>query len=143
MFKKEVYDLVDKKSKEAIVKYLISKGIKAEAVEDYRIDIRVDGEPYAECECRSNSWVGNKFIFPSVHIPKRKEKILQKSIYYFVLNKDFTHALCCHSSIIRAHELKEVPNTRYKSGEFFYDIPINRWHLINLQSKETNVLQIF
>jgi len=143
MFKKDIYDLVDKKSKDAVVKFLNSRGIKAEAVEDYKIDIRVDGKPFAECEYRGGYWSGSKYPFSSIHVPKRKEKILQKNIHYFVLNKDYTYALYCQSSIIIAHEAKEIPNTRYKSGEFFYDVPINRWHLIDLQSKETNVLQIF
>ena len=131
-FNKESHAANDKPAKDLVINFLKSKGLDAmENPDKYGIDIVV---PRYEVE-RREIWI-DEFPFKTVHIPARKEKFLKHSIVYVVVNKDFDKLMFCRSEIIRQYNLIEVPNKSVPEGEYFYDVPIEKWRIYN--TKESN-----
>ena len=124
-FNKESYDANDKPAKDLVINFLRLKGLDAtENPDRYGIDIIV---PRYEVE-RRDIWI-NKFPFKTVHIPARKEKFLKHSIVYAIVNKDFNKIMFCTSETIKQYDPIEVPNKSVSEGEYFYDVPIEKWHI--------------
>ena len=133
-FNKESHAANDKPAKDLVINFLKSKGVDAtENPDKYGIDIIV---PRYEVE-RREIWI-DEFPFKTVHIPARKEKFLKHSIVYVVVNKDFDKLMFCRSEIIRQYNLIEVPNKSVPEGEYFYDVPIEKWHTFNTGENNEN-----
>ena len=133
-FNKESHAVNDKPAKDLVINFLKSKGLDAmENPDKYGIDIVV---PRYEVE-RREIWI-DEFPFKTVHIPARKEKFLKHSIVYVVVNKDFNKMMFCRSEIIRQYNLIEVPNKSVPEGEYFYDVPIEKWHIFNTGESNEN-----
>jgi len=127
-FNKESHAVNDKPAKDLVINFLKSKGLDAmENPDKYGIDIVV---PRYEVE-RREIWI-DEFPFKTVHIPARKEKFLKHSIVYVVVNKDFDKIMFCRSEVIRQYNLIEVPNKSVPEGEYFYDVPIDKWRIYNI-----------
>ena len=127
-FNKESHAANDKPAKDLVINFLKSKGLDAmENPDKYGIDIVV---PRYEVE-RREIWI-DEFPFKTVHIPARKEKFLKHSIVYAVVNKDFDKIMFCRSEVIRQYDLIEVPNKSVPEGEYFYDVPIEKWRIYNI-----------
>ena len=126
-FNKESHAANDKPAKDLVIRFLQSKGIDAtENPDKYGIDIIA---PRYEVE-RREIWIDN-FPFKTVHIPARKKKFLNYSIVYAVVNRDFNKIMFCTSEIIKQSNLIEVPNKSVPKDEYFYDVPIEQWHIYN------------
>ena len=126
-FNRESHAVNDKPAKDLVINFLKSKGLDAmENPDKYGIDIVV---PRYEVE-RREIWI-DEFPFKTVHIPARKEKFLKHSIVYVVVNKDFDKLMFCRSEVIRQYNLIEVPNKSVPEGEYFYDVPIEKWRIYN------------
>ena len=133
-FNKESHAVNDKPAKDLVINFLKSKGLDAiENPDKYGIDIVV---PRYEVE-RREIWI-DQFPFKTVHIPARKEKFLKHSIIYVVVNKDFNKLMFCRSEIIRQYNLIEVPNKSVPEGEYFYDVPIEKWRIYNTGESNEN-----
>ena len=133
-FNKESHAANDKPAKDLVINFLKSKGLDAmENPDKYGIDIVV---PRYEVE-RREIWI-DEFPFKTVHIPARKEKFLKHSIVYVVVNKDFNKMMFCRSEIIRQYNLIEVPNKSVPEGEYFYDVPIEKWRIYNTEESNEN-----
>ena len=131
-FNKESHAANDKPAKDVVISFLKSKGLDAmENPDKYGIDIVV---PRYEVE-RREIWI-DEFPFKTVHIPARKEKFLKHSIVYVVVNKDFDKLMFCKSEVIRQYNLIEIPNKSVPEGEYFYDVPIEKWRIYDIG--ETN-----
>ena len=127
-FNKESHAANDKPAKDLVINFLKSKGLDAmENPDKYGIDIVV---PRYEVE-RREIWI-DEFPFKTVHIPARKEKFLKHSIVYVVVNKDFDKIMFCRSEVIRQYDLVEIPNKSVPEGEYFYDVPIEKWRIYNI-----------
>ena len=139
-FNKDSYTVNDKPAKDLVINFLKSKGLDAmENPDKYGIDIIV---PRYEVE-RREVWV-DKFPFNTVHIPSRKEKFLKYSIIYAVVSRDFDKVMFCTSEVIKQHNQIEVPNKSVPEGEYFYDVPIEKWHIYNLaKNNEQKQLRLF
>jgi len=133
-FNKESHAANDKPAKDLVINFLKSKGLDAmENPDKYGIDIVV---PRYEVE-RREIWI-DEFPFKTVHIPARKEKFLKHSIVYVVVNKDFDKLMFCKSEVIRQYNLIEVPNKSVPEGEYFYDVPIEKWRIYNTEESNEN-----
>ena len=133
-FNKESHAVNDKPAKDLVINFLKSKGLDAiENPDKYGIDIVV---PRYEVE-RREIWI-DQFPFKTVHIPARKEKFLKHSIIYVVVNKDYNKLMFCRSEIIRQYNLIEVPNKSVPEGEYFYDVPIEKWRIYNTGESNEN-----
>lgn len=78
---------------------------------------------YAEIEQRD--W--QSCPYQTVHVPSRKKKLVNNDLptIYFVVSKDLKTAIWCKGEDIVASPLREVPNKAVKSGEYFYDVPLD------------------
>ena len=133
-FNEESHATNDRPAKDLVINFLKSKGLDAmENPDKYGIDIVV---PRYEVE-RREIWI-DEFPFKTVHIPARKEKFLKHSIVYVVVNKDFNKMMFCRSEIIRQYNLIEVPNKSVPEGEYFYDVPIEKWRIYNTEESNEN-----
>ena len=133
-FCKENHAANDKPAKDVVINFLKLIGIDAmENPDQYGIDIIV---PRYEVE-RREIWI-DKFPFKTVHIPARKEKFLKHSIIYTVVNRDFNKIMFCTSEVIRQYNLIEVPNKSVPEGEYFYDVPIEKWRIYNTGESNEN-----
>ena len=133
-FNKESHAANDKPAKDLVINFLKSKGLDAmENPDKYGIDIVV---PRYEVE-RREIWI-DEFPFKTVHIPARKEKFLKHSIIYAVVNRDFDKIMFCTSEVIRKYNLIEVPNKSVPEGEYFYDVPIEKWRIYNTGESNEN-----
>ena len=126
-FNKQAYLACDTKAKNAIRSYLDSKGVFTKVFEDYGPDIQSWQQVWHEVEIKSsweNEWPPN---WKTVHIPARKKKYLEggRKVMFWVLNKDCSEAILIDGKHLEEDYVEVIPNTRYPSGEHFYDIPIH------------------
>jgi len=148
-FNRAAYDACDFAAKDIISKYLNKRGYYTLAEEKQDADIKAlkpvalsDGDIlydkyFYEGEIKSG-WVGDwPEKFKDVHIPKRKERLLEKHagwpLKFWVISGDFKKAWEIDSKFLKKEYLKEIANTRAWTGEYFYCIPIEHCRLINLE----------
>jgi hypothetical protein len=101
--------------------------VDAEDYKTYKVDLlckragKVIG--YAEVEVREP--YGNTFPFTTVHVPARKDKLLDNGLptVYFAVNRDFTRLMWVRTEKIAQYIPIEVPNKMVPNGECFYDVP--------------------
>jgi len=136
-FEQDLHDKFDPSGKTAVINFLVNKGIEAvENPDKYGIDILVlrDGEIIgsAEVEVRNYNHQ-DKSICPynTIHVPVRKEKFRSSSSLFFSVTPDLEHAYVIVSSEIDGDK-KEVPNCKVANGEYFYDIPKDKFKYIRL-----------
>jgi hypothetical protein len=137
-FNKEIHDLCDPPSREAIIKYVKDEwNLLAEDYEMYKVDLIIKNQygksvGYAELEMRD--W--DECPFQTIHIPQRKKKLFDNDMttVYFVVNRKRTMAYYINTKDITEHPLKEVSNTRIPQGEYFYDVPKDIFNVIYLKS---------
>jgi hypothetical protein len=53
--------------------------------------------------------------------------------YFAAVTNDFKHAYICVSGDIVASQAKEVCNVHVPQGEYFYDVPIDKFKLVSLE----------
>ena len=130
-FSKGNHKANDKPAKDAVLKFLRSKGLDAiENPNDYGVDILVSRY---EVE-RRNIWT-DKFPYKTVHVPARKAKFLKFPIIYAVVNTNFDRVMLCSSVVIRKYPKIEVPNKSMPEGEYFYDVPIKEWTIYKIEGE--------
>jgi hypothetical protein len=110
--------------------------VDAEDFETYKVDLlcKRDGKTigYAEIEVREP--YGTKFPYETVHVPARKDKLLNNGLptVYFVVNRLFTKLMWIRTENIADYDPIEVPNRIIRSGECFYDVPIGLFTEVHL-----------
>jgi len=101
----------DASGKQTVLRFLRQLGIDAEENPDkYGVDLlgkNIDNTWEVE---KRPEWV-DEWPYRTVHVPNRKEKFLQLSMIYAVVNKDLSKIMFCSSTIISECEQIEVPNT--------------------------------
>jgi len=128
-FNPEAYARSDAPGKQAVIKYLKTIGIEAiENPNKYGIDVIVPGfDVTYEVEQRG-IWVKD-WYYKTVHVPARKKKFMQDKMIYAVVNRGCDKIMFCPAEIIREYAPEEVPNRAVASGEYFYDVPLDKWTL--------------
>jgi hypothetical protein len=147
-FSKAAYDACDFAAKDIISRHLNKLGMYTLAEEKQDADVKAlilhkDGlveQLFYEGEIKSG-WIDEwPSRFKTVHIPKRKEKLLKKHeghpLKFWVISGDFKQAWEIDSSMLREEFLKEVPNTRKWSGEYFFCIPVEHCKLITIKENQ-------
>ena len=122
--------------------FKIAYGIELVEHEDkYAVDLVAykDGKKlgYVEVEVR-DSWSKDEFPFDSLHIPERKEKLLNNDMrtYLVSVNKLGTRAFICDASVILNSPRMEKNNKHVQQGELFFLVDPSRIRLVNLKNKE-------
>ena len=95
-----------------------------------------------EVEVKEFGWNPNGTFWPNtVHVLYRKKRLIDKFGHttFFILNHECTHAVMIDSNTLEEKYLKEIPNKRHRSGEYMYDIPIEKCEVINLKEKYAKI----
>ena len=87
---------------------------------------------YVEVEVRE-AWDG-LFLHDTLNIPSRKKKLLTNNLPTVLLafNKQGTFCFICKDQTVLASPLVEIPNKYMATGEFFYQVPVNKIRLITI-----------
>ena len=131
-FDKELYDACDGPGKEAVRIHLTCLGYDVTVPpENYGPDVYCEfngRRTYHEIEVCPRWFKATTFPFPSGSIPERKHKLLARvgdsELFFWMLREDFSRAVVFPSTYIIDQYLVEVSNSKIKSGEYFYRIPL-------------------
>lgn len=118
-----------------MIRFHEARGYYARPYDKYKVDLIIENEfmvpvGYAEVEMRS--W--NECQFSTIHVPERKKKLFENDMptTYFAVSKDLRTAWWCKSEDILESPLVEVKNKDVANGEYFYDVPLNKFKKVNL-----------
>jgi len=104
----------------------------------YGVDLLIKRENkvigYIEVETRDWLQEDTKCPYKTIHVPERKHKLLNNNLItlFFAVTRDFKNAYWCKSDQILSSPLKEIPNKAINEGEYFYDVPIEKFFYIDL-----------
>jgi hypothetical protein len=129
-FSKELHDQNDASAKQVVMAYLGSGWMENSKRTGVDL-IHEDLEKFAEVEVK-HRWSGSSFPYKDVQLPERKGKWRDLDIEFFILNKEKTHAIVFHGSVLDDSMLREVPNKYVYSGEYFFAIPIEECEIVEL-----------
>ena len=89
----------------------------------YKDDVHVFN---VEAEVKSH-WKKD-FQFGDVQFCEREQKyaMLDKPTYFVMFNNDLSQFLVVKDKDLIASPLKEIPNRRHFSGEYFFKVPLSR-----------------
>lgn len=91
---------------------------------------------YVECEVKL-IWSGPDFPFDTIQLPERKAKFarLPKPCEFWICNREYTHAIVISDRNLEPDMIVEVPNKLVANGELFYQVPIDRTVLVELEKE--------
>ena len=137
-FNQMLHDACDPPARQAVSKYVQMKwGAKAiENPDKYKVDLICykNDKRVAYIEVEVRDW-GQKFCpYNTIHIAQRKQKLFQNDLktLMFVVTRDFKNAYWTDAKNVQESPLMEIPNRAVKKDEWFYDVPIKKWKLIDL-----------
>ena len=134
-FDRVQYD-ADDSAKMQVLQYLRSRNCIAKVNEDdYAVDILAEKNNHlyaVEVEIK-HDWHDKTFPFTTLHIAYRKNKFLHdtRSVYFFVLNHQRTHALVVNGNVVQQAR-RIVKQTMHTNAEEFFEIPIEQARLVTL-----------
>lgn len=137
-FSKSLFKENDSVARKAATKYYKNLGYEVRPNEDkYGPDLLLFKEntfaSYVECEVK-RVWKDCDFPWPTVQIPERKSKyVTEKPILFFMLNGKEDRALIIKGNDLVKSPLKEVSNKYVRSGEYFFQIPLNLVVFVDLK----------
>jgi hypothetical protein len=82
----------------------------------------------------SNGWGDAAFPFKTGSVPERKIRLCKMTdgpLFFWMLNCVLNRAVVFSSEYLKPIFLVEVSNTKIKSGEFFYRIPLKYGRMID------------
>lgn len=94
-------------------------------------------KPYSYIEVEvKRVWLPEQEVFPypTLQIPKRKEKFLKlgKPVEFWILRSDLKFALVAADKVVEMSPCVEVPNKYVPAGEYFYQVPVTECNLVEL-----------
>ena len=137
-FNQLLHDACDPPARVAVSDWIQMKwgGKCIENPNKYAVDLIVHKNDqkvaYAEVEVRN--W-GQKYCpYDTIHIAQRKEKLFNNDLktLMFVVTHDFQHAYWITADKVKAAPLMEIPNKAVQKDEWFYDVPMDQWKLVDL-----------
>jgi hypothetical protein len=135
-FDQEVHDACDPPSRMVVKRWVESHwNVKADDFEKYKVDLVCsrDGINVGYIEIEVRQWFcGFPIMYSTIHIPSRKAKLFNNDLptIYFVVSGDFKHGLWINTDEILKHEQIEVRNTAIAEGEYFYDVPTDKFKYV-------------
>lgn len=93
--------------------------------------VHTDSSRFSEVEIKW-VWSGSDFPYADVQLPERKGKWRDLDLDFYILNREGTHAVKFHASVLTDELLREVPNRYVPKGEYFFAIPLTSCEIIKL-----------
>jgi hypothetical protein len=140
-FDQEVHDACDPPSRVAVKRWVESHwGVKADDFEKYKVDLVCSrgGVSVGYIEIEVRQWFcGLPVQYSTIHIPSRKAKLFNNDLptIYFVVSGDFNHGLWINTEEILKCEQIEVRNTAIAEGEYFYDVPTDKFKYVTFDDR--------
>lgn len=137
-FDQKLSDENDQRSRDAVKAYMQSAwGVKGYDFLMYEVDLIIKRNhswvAFVEVEVRY--WTSELCPYPTIHVAKRKEKLLHQKlpVVFFAVTRSLRYAYWCKATDVLASPVIEIKNKYVASNEYFYDVPINKFKLINLK----------
>lgn len=131
----------DSAARTAVLRYLdrTSIGGWCSNTDQYGVDLvrhSASGDIMAGTEVEiKRVWSGPDFLYDTLQIPSRKDKFarLPYPVEFWVLNAELTHALVIPAGVLAEYTPLEVRNKYVSAGEKFFQVPVDRCNLLELQ----------
>lgn len=137
-FDQQTYNEENARAVAAVLLHLHSQGIHAvENPDKYGVDILVytGFRPTMGIEVEvKRVWSGPNFPWGSVQLPERKHKLTKTGFEtdFYILNRECNSAIVIPGLAVDLKFLKEVPNSNIRSGEMFFQIPVEECTQVDL-----------
>ena len=129
-FDPELFRQNDPQARDVVLSHLDSLGLFAKENDDqYGPDIvlyrGLKPISYIEVEVK-RVWTEEAFPWDSIQLPLRKEKFTKLGLpcEFWIINSPLQHAIIIPDTALSSSFVKEIPNRYIKSGEKFYQIPL-------------------
>jgi len=135
-FEQDLFDEFDAPAKQAVSKYIesVSDVLVQSNPDQYGVDLLIikGDKILGEAEVEVRQWIECRFS--TIHVLQRKQKYFSDRTLFFALAKDLKSAHWIETNKIDRHPLIEVSNYKVASGELFFDVPINEFVRIELET---------
>jgi hypothetical protein len=135
-FEQDLFDAFDAPAKQAVSKYIesVSDVLVQSNPDQYGVDLLIikGDKILGEAEVEVRQWIECRFS--TIHVLQRKQKYFSDRTLFFALAKDLKSAHWIETNKIDRHPLIEVSNYKVASGELFFDVPINEFVRIELET---------
>lgn len=141
-FSRSLYQAYDGPARDALVKYLQSKGHTIVSnQENYSVDVVSQKNGYTyynEVEVKT-AWSGDwPTHWTEIRIPERKQRLLDKLsneqgvLNFYVFCKDLTKAWRIKDTLLTEESLREANGRYIQKGELFFHIPYTAAELVTI-----------
>lgn len=141
-FNRALYEAYDKKAKDTLVEYLLSKDHTiVNTEENYYVDVvtQKNGLTYLnEAEVKV-AWKGDwPEHWAEIRIPERKQRLLDKYkeeeavLNFYVFREDMEQVWRIKDTLLTQESLGEAKGRYIRKGELFFHIPYTKAELIQL-----------
>ena len=134
-FDEKLYAENDARGREAVKAWLKKRGCRVEDFFQYDVDLIVQKGTRWTCfiEVEVRSW--NMCGFDTIHIAKRKEKLLVNAMptFMFVVGNSLKTAYFCNANKVLSSPVIEVKNRYVNNNEMFFDVPVKMFKQIDLR----------
>jgi len=135
-FEQDLFDEFDAPAKQVVSKYIesISDVLVQSNPDQYGVDLLIikGDKVLGAAEVEVRQWIECRFS--TIHVLQRKQKYFSDRTLFFALAKDLKSAHWIETNKIDRHPLIEVSNYKVASGELFFDVPINEFVRIELET---------
>jgi hypothetical protein len=135
-FEQDLFDEFDAPAKQVVSKYIksVSDVLVQSNPDQYGVDLLIikGDKVLGAAEVEVRQWIECRFS--TIHVLQRKQKYFNDRTLFFALAKDLKSAHWIETNKIDKHPLVEVSNYKVASGELFFDVPINEFVRIELET---------
>lgn len=135
-YDQKLSDENDNRSRDIVKKFMLRKWkVVAYDFLDYEVDLIVKRNQlwvaFVEVEVRF--WANELCPYQTIHIAKRKEKFFQQKlpVIFFAVTKSLKYGYWCKADAVLSSPIVEIKNKYVANNEYFYDVPINRFTLVD------------
>jgi len=137
-FNQELYDIHDKATKEKVARWIgWWDGCEVREGTQYGVDLECyrGAELYSLVEVESREF-GGRCPYETIHVPYRKSKFYRSAIptYLFAVDFEGNWGYFATMLSIVLSPLKEVKNKYMSEKEYFYDVPIDKFYEIEINT---------
>jgi hypothetical protein len=139
-FNQAMHDKCDPPARDAVMKYLRQVWCVDVIPNPNKFEVDLvafkDWMPHCYIEVEHRMWRQGWHYCPydTIHVPYRKQKLFNNELptYMFAVNYLLKYAYWIDVETIKESPVMEVQNTAVATDEYFYDVPVSKWRLVDL-----------